>query len=133
MTPIGTVLYRCKLGMWAELDLWQQSGPGRKRAILCLVLIAFLLYNPFFTILSSSLDLSVRHPLSYRASVASSELRRCTLATEKPLIPALVAVVFLLAGMALSRDIGLIQPSDSRVPASTSASDGIWFRPPPTA
>jgi len=43
-----------------------------------------------------------------------------------------MAVVFLLAGMAF-RDVGLIQPNDSHVPALTSASDGIWFRPPPAA
>jgi hypothetical protein len=119
--------------MWAEMDSWLQSGADRKRAIFCLLVIAFLLYNPFFTVLSSSFELSLTHPLSYRATVAGSELRRCTLDTEKLLIPALMAVAFLLAGMALSHEVDLIQPSDSVVPAVTSASDGIWFRPPPTA
>jgi hypothetical protein len=118
--------------MWAEMDSWRQSGADRKRAIFCLVLIAFLLYNPFFTVLSSSFELSVTHPLSYRSTVAGSELRRCTLDTEKPFVPPLMAVMFLLAGMAF-RDVSLIQPNDSHVPALTSASDGIWFRPPPTA
>ena len=133
MTPVGTVLYGSKQGMWAETESRLQGGADRKRAIFCLLLIAVLLYNPFFTILSSSLESSVRHPLSYRATVASSELRRCTLETDKPLIPALMAVVFFLTGMELSHEVGLVQPSNSVVPTFTSASDGIWFRPPPTA
>ena len=109
-----------------------QVGADRKKAIFSLVLIVFLLYNPFFTILSSSLELSVKHPLSYRATVASSELRRCTVETEKPLIPALVTVFLFAGGLERSNEAALIQP-DEFVPAFMAASDDIWFRPPPSA
>jgi hypothetical protein len=118
--------------MWAEMDSWLQCGADRKRAIFCLVLIVFLLYNPFFTILSNSPELSVKHPLSYRATVASSELRRCTVETEKPLISGLVAVILFVAGLTLSNEAGLIQAGEF-VPPFMAASDDIWFRPPPSA
>jgi|ERR1043166_2530993 len=115
----------------AEPDL--RSGSERRRALLCLAVAAALLYNPFLTILSNSVDLSLRQPLSYRATVASSELRRCTFEIEKPLIPALVAVVFsFAAGLASFHDVAFVQPSDSIIPRFTAASDGIWFRPPPS-
>src|SRR5690242_1216307 len=119
--------------MYRKVNSDLQSAGERRRSLLCLALVAALLYNPFLTILSNSIDMSVRQPLSYRATVASSELRRCTLETEKLLIPALVAVVFsFAAGLASFRDVGFIQPSDSIAPRFTAASDGIWFRPPPT-
>src|SRR5215472_4331219 len=120
--------------MYATLDFGLSSCAEKRRAILCVALVAALLYNPFLTILSNSLEISLQHPLSYRATVASSELQRCTLETETPLIPALGAMLFLaLAGLALSHEVGLIEPSDLAVPAFTAASDGIWFRPPPVA
>ncbi len=106
----------------------------RGRVAVCLVLIALLLYNPFFTVLSISQDLSVQHPLSYRATVAGSELRRCTFEAGKPLLPGLSAAIFLVSALfAPSREVGLIQPTDSVGPVSQALCDCIWFRPPPSA
>jgi hypothetical protein len=99
-----------------------------------LVLVALLLYNPFFTILSSSRDLSVTHPLSYRATVAGSELRRCTIEPSDPLIPELTAAL-LHAAILLTPtpEVAFVQPSGTAGLLSQASCDSIWFRPPPSA
>jgi hypothetical protein len=106
----------------------------QKRAAVCLVLIALLLYNPFFTILSISRDLSVAHPLSYRATVAGSELRRCTVEASDPLIPELAAALLHAAALlAPSHKVDFVQTSDIAGVVSQPSCDSIWFRPPPSA
>jgi hypothetical protein len=106
----------------------------RSRAVLCLLLIALLLYNPFFTVLSISQDLSVQHPLSYRATVAGSELQRATFEAGRPLLPSLSAVLLVAATLLTpSYDAGLFQPIDSVSPISQELCDSMWFRPPPSA
>jgi hypothetical protein len=103
-------------------------------AATSLLLVALLLYNPFFTILSSSRDLSVQHPLSYRATLAGSELRRCTFDGAKPLIPGLgVAAVHAATLFALSHEIALVQVNEPASFLSQTLCDSIWFRPPPSA
>jgi hypothetical protein len=79
--------------MMADSESRVEASDALGRPAFCLLLIAFLLYNPFFTILSSSADVSVQHPLSYRATVAGSELRRCTMDSAQMLIPGLDASV----------------------------------------
>src|ERR1700730_15354264 len=91
-----------------------ESRGARSRTAVCLVLIALLLYNPFFTILSISRDLSVQHPLSYRATVAGSELRRCTIDATDPLISELSAVLLHAAILfAPTHKVTLVQPIDT--------------------
>ena len=98
------------------------------------MLIALLLYNPFFTILKISQDLSVQHPLSYRATLAGSELRRCTFEGAQPLIPALSAAIALAATLLTpSSEVTLDQPTDTVGPIPQATCDSIWFRPPPSA
>lgn len=113
----------------------QQSSGERWRVVVCLALVALLLHNPFFTILGSSRDISVRHVASYRATVASSELRRCTLQPAKPLLPELTAAAIYCGRIFLSTstDVGVVQPSDAIAPVSLAACDSVWFRPPPLA
>jgi hypothetical protein len=111
-----------------------QSRETRGRAAVCLVLISLLLYNPFFTVLSISQDLSVQHPLSYRATVAGSELRRCTFEAGKPLLPELSAATSLAAILfAPSHEVALIEPSATAGPVLQALCDSVWFRPPPSA
>lgn len=111
-----------------------EASGARKRAAVCLVLIALLLYNPFFTILSSSQDLSVKHPLSYRATVAGSELRRCTMEPGDPLVPELTAAILHAAILlAPTYQVAFVQPSDTAGLLSQASCDNIWFRPPPSA
>ena len=105
----------------------------RRRAAVCLVLVALLLYNPFFTILGNSPDLNVQHPLSYRATLAGTELQRGMLGAANPLVPELDAVILHVAGLfSLSYKVVLVQPSDIAGPMSQAICGSIWFRPPPT-
>jgi hypothetical protein len=98
------------------------------------VLVALLLYNPFFTILGSSLDLSVQHPLSYRATLAGTELQRGMLEAANPLVPELDAAILDLASFfSPSHEVAFVQPSDTAGPMSLAICDSIWFRPPPSA
>jgi hypothetical protein len=111
-----------------------ESREARGRTAICLLLIALLLYNPFFTILKISQDLSVQHPLSYRATLAGSELRRCTFEAAPPLIPALSAAISRAATLFTPSSEGaLVQPSDTVGPVPQAPCDSIWFRPPPSA
>ena len=120
--------------MARKLDWQWWCGAERRRAAVCVALIAMLLYNPFFTILGSSLYVSVRHPLSYRATVAGAELQRGTAEKMKPLAPAFIAVIFLAMGFdASSRKVEFLHSSDSVVRVVAVACDCIWFRPPPSA
>ena len=105
---------------------------GGRQAIFCLLLIAVLLYNPFFTILSISQEFSVQHTLSYRATLAGSELRRCTFEAAQPLIPAMDAIVSHTAErFAPSREGALLPAGDPVGHLSLPLCDSIWFRPPP--
>ena len=120
--------------MAPDSDVWIEPYEVRGRAAVCLLLIALLLYNPFFTVLNISQDLSVQHALSYRATVAGSELRRATFEAGKPLLPALSAAA-LVATTLLTQchDVGWAQSIDSVCTVSQELCDSIWFRPPPSA
>jgi hypothetical protein len=120
--------------MAQDFEFRGTTSDSPRRAAICLLLIAFLLYNPFFTILSTSHDLSVKHPLSYRATVAGSELRRCTIDTTDPLIPELSAAILHAATLLTpTHQVAFLQPSDTAGLLSQSLCDSIWFRPPPSA
>jgi hypothetical protein len=121
--------------MLRDSKLRIEPNKTRWYAATSLLLVALLLYNPFFTILSSSRDLSVQHPLSYRATLAASELRRCTMEAAQPLIPGLDAAVVHAAALLLTpgHEIALVQPSDTAGLLSQALCDDIWFRPPPSA
>jgi hypothetical protein len=105
-----------------------------QRHLFCLLLVAFLLYNPFFTILSISQDLSVQHTLSYRATLAGSELRRCTVEDAQPLTPALHIILAHAAALFVSsHKVALVQPDNTSRFLSLDLCDSVWFRPPPSA
>jgi hypothetical protein len=110
------------------------SREARGRAVVCLLLMVLLLYNPFFTVLSISQEFSVQHPLSYRATTAGSELRRCTFEAGKPLLPELSAGTSRTSTLiTLSHEVALIEPSDTAGVILRTLCDSIWFRPPPSA
>jgi hypothetical protein len=135
LTRTQRLIYGCSVSaMTRNSESRIETGGATKRAAVCLVLIALLLYNPFFTILSVSQDLSVAHPLSYRATVAGSELRRCTIEPSDPLIPELTAALLHAAVLlAPTHEVAFVQPSDSAGLLSRVSCDSIWFRPPPSA
>jgi hypothetical protein len=104
------------------------------RSALCLLLAVLFFYNPFFTIYGTSGFSNVNHPVSYRGTVASSELRRCTVNPVKSLIPAALKV-FVASALAQALTVYPVLPT---LPHDLSRSipqvicNSIWFRPPPS-
>jgi hypothetical protein len=120
--------------MTRDSKLGLEFSEPRTRAAVCLVLVALLLYNPFFTILGNSRDLSVQHPLSYRATLAGTELQRGTFEAANPLIPELEdAILYAARFFSPSHEVALVQPNDTAGSTSQAICDSIWFRPPPSA
>lgn len=106
----------------------------KNHAWMCLVLPLLLLCNPFLASESSG-ALSLRHPPSYRGTVASSELQKFKSQESREAIA--IAESDLLAGFALL--LPQLQPSaksgDTEAPrfADRFLSGNLWFRPPPAA
>jgi hypothetical protein len=95
---------------------------------ICLLLVALFLYNPFLTIYGASPIVNIQHPLSYRATIASSELRRCTVQPAKPLVPALEAAV----AFELTKTAALEEAAPVLFRAIPQViCNSLWFRPPP--
>ena len=111
------------------------SYVAKKRAWLCLLLALLFLYNPFLVAGKSTCELSVAHPPSYRATVASSEL----LKFENPGSRQVIAI----ADVELFEALSLFQPqlrssagrcdTEDLTPVDQSFSSNLWFRPPPAA
>jgi len=120
--------------MKRDSELGLEGSEPRKRAAVCFVLVALLLYNPFLTVLGSSLDMNVQHPLSYRATLAGLELQRGMLEAANPLIPELdAAILHVFSLFSPSHKVALVQPSETAQTISVATCDSIWFRPPPSA
>jgi hypothetical protein len=98
----------------------------------CLILAVLFLYNPFFTIYGSSGVPAVRHPLSYRGTVASSELRCSVVKLAQPKIDALdeaiLDAVRLPEACCLNTVTLLAEPLRS---LEEAVFESLWFRPPP--
>lgn len=102
------------------------------RIALCLILVALFLYNPFLTIYGASPIVNIQHPLSYRATIASSELRRCTVEPAKPQVSALeAAAAFELAKLAATDEAAPVVPRDLCRAIPQVICNSLWFRPPP--
>jgi hypothetical protein len=121
--------------MSAVVQTKASSGAHLRRAAVCLLLAIVSLYNPFLTISGACDVLHVHHPQSFRATVASSELRRCTLDDHKPLIAPPEAfettdptpVVPQAATFSPARqDLNVVSPLQQ------VSVGGFWFRPPPS-
>jgi hypothetical protein len=101
------------------------------QAGVCLLLVALCLYNPFFTIFGASQISNLQHHADYRATVAGSELRRCTFEASTDLTCSLQIALF--AAIYDFRDAG-IQSFPLAVPPGSvqqQSRESLWFRPPP--
>src|SRR5579863_6017370 len=115
----------------ARLQTGQGSLPWR--GALCLLLVVFFLYNPFCTIcMSSGLSAVVHHPVSYRSTIASSELGCGTVQhTKLHVVPLAVLVTAVKIPLQDQNDIRP-RPVADTIPAVTQAfATSLWFRPPP--
>jgi hypothetical protein len=113
-----------------------QFGSPRKlsrlRAGLCLLLAVLFLYNPFLTIYGSPARLSVRHPLSMRGTLASSELRNSLVKEIKIKVETPQDADLSVFEFSIAPEIGSFIPEEeSLVPKQEILSASLWFRPPP--
>jgi hypothetical protein len=115
-----------------KLHLRLRLSASPRRVALCLILVALFLYNPFLTIYGASPVANIQHPLSYRATIASSELRRCTVEPAEPLVAALeTAVAFELTQSVAAEEAAPAPPRDLFHAVPQVICNNLWFRPPP--
>ena len=100
---------------------------------VCLVLALFLLYNPFFTINpSSGPDAAVQRHVSYRSTIAASELGASKLQQHSEVsVEPIVALVATLFDAVRPAEVIAPRPSDETVTASDGFASSLWSRPPP--
>src|SRR6185437_9532863 len=97
---------------------------------VCLVLALFLLYNPFFT-LSPSVgpDAAIQRHLSYRSTIAASELGCSNLQphTERSVEPVAVLIATLFDS-GRPAEVITPRPSEETVAASDGFASLLWSR-----
>jgi hypothetical protein len=110
------------------------SRATHMRALFCLVVAIFLLSNPFLTLFRAPGDTAVRHPVSHRATIGSSELQHFSpvsgqgtpeasvAGNDSERIPARVEWPVRTTG-----DEHRVRAAAAELPAS------LWFRPPPAS
>ena len=115
----------------ARLQANRGTLPWRKAA--CLLLAVFFLYNPFVTISMASGPFEVvRHPVSYRSTIASSELGCGTVQHNKLGVASLKVLVAIEKVHLQEKDDIRPMPTDDAVRAVTQEfATSLWFRPPP--
>src|SRR5215470_10242067 len=105
----------------------------RPRCWACLLLVLFLLYNPFFAAMHSSNGLDVSRPASHRATVGASELQHFSPANGWGCLSGGDFVVAAVPSPPPqpSAESFLVFPLISLI-APQVFGPGFWFRPPPT-
>jgi hypothetical protein len=101
---------------------------------VCLVLGLFLLYNPFFTICpAAGPNATVQHHVSYRSTIASSELGAGKLQQHPEVsVEPIVALLATLFDAVRPAEVIAPRPSEETVAASDGFASPLWSRPPPT-
>lgn len=107
---------------------------SRLSVLVCILIVGFLLYNPFLALVHSPGGLSVQHQSRNRATVGAAELQHYS-----PVSGELAADTLPEEGrreMLAAADGGESQLASDirRDPIITpDFSSNLWFRPPPTA
>jgi hypothetical protein len=100
---------------------------------VCLVLGLLLLYNPFFTICpAAGPDATFQHHVSYRSTIAASELG-CSNLQQHPEVSVepIVALVATLFDAVRPAEVKAPRPSEETVAASDGFASPLRSRPPP--
>jgi len=118
-------------------DFSRQSGNQAARLpwrAVCLVLGLFLLYNPFFTICPTPGPTStIQHHVSYRSTIAASELGASKLQQHPEVsVEPVLALVATLFDTVRPAEVIAPRPSEETVAASDGFASPLWSRPPPT-
>ena len=99
---------------------------------MCLLLVGLLLYNPYLTVLSASTLPNVQRPLSFRATIASSELSGATVREAvREVVIAELAICEKLDASPVTFAAFLRRtdkPVHVKMPLRVHS---LWFRPPP--
>lgn len=99
---------------------------------VCLLLVLSFLFNPFLITQASGGGLSVRHPASYRATVASSELEQYAslggLDTHWVVVPSFIKALAIFPDAHLYASVTIAPERLTPLPLFCQ---GLWFRPPP--
>src|SRR5580700_8043472 len=118
-------------------DITKQFRGGDVRLpwrAVCLVLGLLLLYNPFFTICpAAGPDATIQHHVSYRSTIAASELG-CSNLQQHPEVSVEPVVALMATLFDAVRPVEVIapRPSEETVAASDGFASPLWSRPPPT-
>ena len=101
---------------------------------ICLVLGLLLLYNPFFTICpTAGPNAAIQHHVSYRSTIASSELGCSNLQQHSGVsVEPVVALIATLFDAVRPTEVIAPRPSEETVAASDGFASPLWSRPPPT-
>jgi hypothetical protein len=108
------------------IPLWQ--------VFACVLLAGLFLYNPFLAVGTNSGGLTVCHPASYRATLASSEVEQFAQPNSPSTapLPNVSDVQVLLPQLALTHSAPRhYVEEDLIVRPQTGFSSSLWFRPPP--
>ena len=134
---IFTIVRRAK--MQGVLQSGSGSGVYKTSFWVCLLLPLFLLHNPFLAAPNSSGTLTLQHPPSYRATIASSEL----LKFKNPEgLESIVLRSIAFVDWEFSKALTLAPPQtrftrfdniEDLLPPEQVLSSSLWFRPPPAA
>jgi hypothetical protein len=103
------------------------------RVCVCLLLVFFLLYNPFGALRSSASGLNVGHPASHRATVGASELQHFSFVDgQDPLsiYDSAAVATFMFCPDVSARSLQCLPQVLS--PQQQFFGSSLWFRPPPT-
>lgn len=99
---------------------------------VCLVLALFLLYNPFFTICpTAGPAATLQHHVSYRSTIAASELGCSDLQHSEVSIEPIVAILVTYFDSVRPVEEVVPRPCEETVAASDGFASPLWSRPPP--
>ncbi len=119
---------------------FQANGVGREasgspvHSLVCLLLVALLLHNPFIALILCHGGLTVQHPPSNRSTVGSSELQHFTPVAKdfEAAISPFVCLGEIFVQLAERESAPAIDTAPEPV-ALSGFSSNLWFRPPPFA
>ena len=111
-----------------------QALVPRLDALVCVLIVGFLLYNPFLALLHSPGGLSVQHQARNRATVGAAEMQHFSPVSNElaaSTLPEERCHEILAAGG--GQESHLASDLSRDVVITPEFSSNLWFRPPPTA
>ena len=132
--PTSPTIVVTESRMHSPIDIRASVTVSKRYVWICLFLVVLLLYNPYLMAPGSAGGLNVRHPVSNRATVGSSELQYFASGTGQDfsgfadLAPAEVS--FLLPALS---ELNFSRVSRRLSPPQRFLCASLWFRPPPAS